>query len=481
MQVTETLSDGLKRAYSVVVPAAEIESKWGAKLAEIGRTIRLPGFRPGKVPVNLVRQRYGASVMAEVMQDALSTAADQVIEERGLRPAGQPKIALAGEPNVNAKAASDLAFNVELEILPEITAPDLASLNLVRYRAEVATDKIDETLTTIAKQQRDTTPIDEDRGAETGEVLTVDFLGTVDGVPFEGGAGEDAKVEIGGQGFIPGFSEGMLGMKVGEVRDIDVTFPTEYHAEALAGKAAVFKITAKSLAKPIESEIDDALAVKLGFESLEKLRETILGQMQRELDGMARLRIKRELLDVLAEKADFPAPQNLVDAEFGAIWQRVEQDMKSGQIDEEDKDKDPETLKAEYRAIADRRVRLGLLLSEIGPRRQDRGGPGRADCRAAPGGVALSRPGNAGGGILPQDAGRHRAAARPALRGQGGGLHPGDGQGGRPPRCPRGSGDAGRGGGPETLVSSRPKSPNPLKRRSMKPRHPRADESEQAA
>jgi trigger factor len=366
MQVTETLSDGLKRAYSVVVPAAEIESKWGAKLAEIGRTIRLPGFRPGKVPVNLVRQRYGASVMAEVMQDALSTAADQVIEERGLRPAGQPKIALAGEPNVNAKAASDLAFNVELEILPEITAPDLASLNLVRYRAEVATDKIDETLATIAKQQRDTTPIEEDRGAETGEVLTVDFLGTVDGVPFEGGAGEDAKVEIGGQGFVPGFSEGMLGMKVGEVRDIDVTFPTEYHAEALAGKAAVFKITAKSLAKPIESEIDDALAVKLGFESLEKLRETILGQMQRELDGMARLRIKRELLDVLAEKADFPAPQNLVDAEFGAIWQRVEQDMKSGQIDEEDKDKDPETLKAEYRAIADRRVRLGLLLSEIG-------------------------------------------------------------------------------------------------------------------
>jgi trigger factor len=173
-------------------------------------------------------------------------------------------------------------------------------------------------------------------------------------------------VEIGGQGFIPGFSEGMLGMKPGEERDIDVTFPAEYHAEALAGKAAVFKITAKTLSKPVESAIDDALAVKLGFESLEKLRETVVGQMQRELDQMARLRIKRELLDVLAEKADFPAPQNLVEAEFGAIWARVEQDMKSGEIDEEDKDKDSETLKAEYRAIADRRVRLGLLLSEIG-------------------------------------------------------------------------------------------------------------------
>ncbi len=366
MQVTETLSDGLKRAYSVTVPAAEIESKWGAKLAEIGRTIRLPGFRPGKVPVNLVRQRYGASVMAEIMQDALNNAADQLVEERGLRPAGQPKIALAGEPNINAKAASDLNFNVELEILPEITAPDLAALNLVRYRAEVDPSKANETLATIAKQQRETVPVEEDRGAEMGDILVVDFLGSVDGVPFDGGAGQDAKVEIGGEGFIPGFSEGMAGMKPGEERDIDVTFPAEYHAEALAGKPAVFKITAKSLATPVETAIDDALAVKLGFESLEKLRETLVGQMQRELDQMARLRIKRELLDVLAEKADFPAPQNLVDAEFGAIWARVEQDLKSGQIDEEDKDKDPETLKTEYRGIADRRVRLGLLLSEIG-------------------------------------------------------------------------------------------------------------------
>jgi trigger factor len=152
MQVTETLSDGLRRAYSVTVPAAEIESKWGAKLAEIGRTIRLPGFRPGKVPVNLVRQRYGASVMAEVMQDALSTAADQLVEERGLRPAGQPKIELAGQPDINAKAASDLSFNVELEILPEIVAPDLSALNLVRYRAEVALDKVEDTLSTMWKR-----------------------------------------------------------------------------------------------------------------------------------------------------------------------------------------------------------------------------------------------------------------------------------------------------------------------------------------
>jgi trigger factor len=366
MQVTETLSDGLRRAFSVVVPAAEIEGRVKTKLADITKTIRLPGFRPGKVPVNLVRQRYGASVMAEVMQDALNTAADQVVEERGLRPAGQPRVSLNGEPKIGKGEASDLAFNVELEILPEITTPDLAAISLTRLRSEVAADVIDKTVERLATQQRETVPVEEDRGAETGDILTVDFAGSVDGVPFEGGAGQDTKVEIGGAGFIPGFSEGMVGLRPGEERDVDVTFPAEYHAPALAGKAAVFKITAKSLARPVEAPIDDALASKLGFESLEKLRGAVSEQMQRELDQMSRLRIKRELLDVLAEKADFPAPQNLVDAEFGAIWQRVEQDLASGQVDDEDRGKDTDTLRAEYRSIADRRVRLGLLLSEIG-------------------------------------------------------------------------------------------------------------------
>ncbi len=366
MQVTETLSDGLRRAFSVVVPAAEIEGRVKTKLADISKTIRLPGFRPGKVPVNLVRQRHGASVMAEVMQDALNNAADQVVEERGLRPAGQPRISLSGEPNVSAGPASDLAFNVELEILPDITTPDLASLKLTRLRSEVAADVVDKTIDRLAAQQRPMTAVEEDRGAETGEVLTVDFLGTVDGVPFEGGAGQDAKVEIGGQGFIPGFSEGMLGMKPGEERDVPVTFPAEYHAEALAGKAASFKVTAKALERAGEMAIDDEMATKVGFELLEKLREAVVGQLQRELDQMSRLRIKRELLDTLSDKADFPAPQNLVEAEFGAIWARVEQDMAGGQVDEEDRGKDTDTLRAEYRAIADRRVRLGLLLSEVG-------------------------------------------------------------------------------------------------------------------
>ncbi len=366
MQVTETLSDGLKRAFSVVVPGAEIEDRVRAKLAEVSRTMKLPGFRPGKVPVNLVRQRYGASITAEVMQDSLNTAADLVVEERGLRPAGQPRIALIGEPDVKAASVSDLAFSMEMELLPEITAPDLGSLKLTRLRSEVAPEVIEKTLERLAAQQRELTVVEDDRAAESGDVVTVDFVGSVEGVPFEGGAGQDTKVEIGGEGFIPGFSEGLIGIKVGEERDVDVTFPAEYHAEALAGRAAVFKMTAKALGRYGQTAIDDALATKLGFESLDKLRETMSAQMQRELDQMGRLRIKRELLDALADLAAFPAPQNLVDAEFGAIWQRVEQDTAAGQVDDEDRGKDAETLRAEYRAIADRRVRLGLLLSEIG-------------------------------------------------------------------------------------------------------------------
>jgi trigger factor len=366
MQVTETLSDGLKRAYAVVVPAAEIEGKVRAKLADLGRTIRLPGFRPGKVPVNLVRQRYGASVMAEVMQTSLDSAADLVIEERGLRPAGQPRIELDGEPKVDVAHPSDLAFRLELEILPEIAAPDLAALHLVRLRAEVSAEKVNQVVQRLAGSQREMTPVEEDRGAEKGEFLTVDFTGSVDGVPFEGGSGQDTPVEIGGEGFIPGFAEGLEGMKPGETRSIPVVFPADYHAEALAGKSAVFEVTAKSLAKPSETKDENEVASKLGFETADKLRELVAEQMQRELDQQSRLRIKRELLDVLSEKADFQVPQNLVEAEFAAIWQRVEADQKAGQVDEEDRGKDPETLRSEYRAIADRRVRLGLLLAEIG-------------------------------------------------------------------------------------------------------------------
>ena len=365
MQVTETLSEGLKRSYAVTVPAAEIESRTKSKLDEIGKSLRLPGFRPGKVPANLVRQRYGNAVMAEIMQDAVNSAAERVVEDGKLRPAGQPRISLANEPQIGG-AIQDLEIKVELELLPDITLPDLSAISLVRLRAEPSDDTIAKALESIATQNRELETIEEDRGAATGDVLVVDFTGSIDGVPFDGGAGTDMPVELGGAGFIPGFAEQLDGLKPGETRSIDVTFPADYQAANLAGQAAKFEIVAKALKKPVPAMQDDSLATKIGFEDFEKLKDAVRGQMQSEFDQLSRLRIKRELLDVLAEQAKFEAPPTMLEAEFASIWQRVEADRQKGQEDEDDRGKDEPTLRAEYLAIADRRVRLGLMLSEIG-------------------------------------------------------------------------------------------------------------------
>ncbi|MDR3536144.1 MAG: trigger factor [Acetobacteraceae bacterium] len=369
MQVTETLSDGLKRAYTVVVPAADIESRRMARLTDLGKTLRLPGFRPGKVPLPVVKQRYGTAVSAEVLEESVNEATRQVLSERGLRPAQQPKVDLVTADPAQA-GTTDLEFKVELELLPDITLPDFGSVALTRLKAEVAPEAIDKALGEIATRNRDLQdiPAEElgDRGAAKGEVLTVDYLGKLDGTPFPGGTGTDTDVEIGGTGFIPGFSEQMEGMKPGDVRVIDVTFPEEYGSKELAGKAATFDITAKQLRKAVVPAADEALATKLGFETLEELRGVISQQMQRELDGLTRLRIKRQLLDALSDLANFAAPEGMVEQEFAQIWQRLESDRAAGKLDEDDKDKDEDTLKAEYRAIAERRVRLGLLLAEIG-------------------------------------------------------------------------------------------------------------------
>ena len=361
MQVTETLSDGLKRGFAVTVPASDLETKRTAKLQEIGRTIRLPGFRPGKVPANLVRQRYGTAVMAEILEESVNSATRQVMEDRGLRPATQPKVDVT-----QIEDAKDLQFTVEVELLPEIAMPDFSGIELVRYKAEPADEAVDKALEEIASRQEGRTPVTEDRGAQTGDTLTVDFLGRVDEVAFPNGTGTDMAVKLGAAGFIPGFSEGMEGMRPGESRTIEVTFPEEYHAKDLAGKKATFDLVAKTLEQSVPAVLDDALATSIGFESLEKLREVVVLQIQREYDSVSRMRIKRDLLDALSKAATFEVPGSMVDAEFEQIWARVKSDLESGRADDEDKGKDEETLKADYRAIAERRVRLGLLLSEIG-------------------------------------------------------------------------------------------------------------------
>jgi trigger factor len=369
MQVTETLSEGLKRAYTVVVPAADIESKRAARLANLGKTLNLPGFRPGKVPLMVVRQRYGTAVTAEVLEESVSEATQQVLTDRGLRPALQPRIDVVSL-DAGSGAAKDLEFKVELELLPDITLPDFSNINLERMRVEVAAEPVDKALAEIAQRNRDLVEItaDElgDRGAASGEVLAVDYVGRVEGVEFPGGTGNDIDVELGGGGFIPGFSEQLEGMKPGESRTIEVTFPAEYGATNLAGKAATFDVTAKKLSRAVVPPIDDELAKKLGFDDLAAMREAITRRIQAEYDQLSRLRLKRQLLDALAELTSFASPDGMVEQEFSQIWQRLEADRKEGRLDDDDKDKDEETLKADYRAIAERRVRLGLLLAEIG-------------------------------------------------------------------------------------------------------------------
>ena len=362
MNVTETLSDGLRRGFAITVPMAAIEEKRSAKLGEISKTVRLPGFRPGKVPASIVKQRYGTAVMAEVLEESVQDAMQQVLEERGLRPAAQPKVDVKQMP----ENQQDLQFDLEVELLPEIVMPDFGSMQLTRYKAEPSAEEMDKALGELAARQEGREPVTEDRGAAAGDTLTVDFVGKVGGVPFPGGTGTDTPVKLGGAGFIPGFAEGMEGMKVGEERQVHVTFPEEYHAKELAGQAATFDVTAKTLEQSKPVEVNEELATNLGFENLEELREALASQMRRQYDNISRMRIKRDLLDELAKHVSFEVPPSMVDAEFKQIWARVESDLKEGKLDDEDKGKDEETLRAEYRPIAERRVRLGLLLAEIG-------------------------------------------------------------------------------------------------------------------
>ncbi len=363
MQVTETLSEGLKRAYNVVLPVSDTDAKREKRLAEVAKTVNIPGFRPGKVPMVVVKKRYSGAVTAEVLEESVNEATTKVMQDRGLRSASQPKVEI-----ITLEEGKDLEFKIEVELLPEIPMPDFASIELTRPKAEASPEAIDKTLGEIAARQRELVTLEGDDivPAELGHVMTIDFLGHVDGVAFEGGTGTDMDVELGGTGFIPGFAEQLVGMKPGESRVIDVTFPAEYGAKDLAGKAATFDISAKALKKAMIPEQNDELASKLGFDSLEDVRKAISSSMQREYDQLSRLRIKRELLDALAKLVDFPVPESMVNSEFEQIWQRIEADKAKGEADAEDAGKDEATLKGEYRAIAERRVRLGLLLSEIG-------------------------------------------------------------------------------------------------------------------
>ncbi|HVM77975.1 MAG TPA: trigger factor [Stellaceae bacterium] len=364
MQITETNTEGLRREFKVVVAATDIEQRMTSRLSEIGRTVRLPGFRPGKVPMKVLKRRYGQAVIGEVIERAVNDSSNEALRSRNLRPALQPKVEI-----VAFNEGTDLEYNLAVEVLPEFEPMDFASLELERLRPEVPEAEVQKALERIARQQRKSETAD--RAAEKGDAVVIDFKGTVDGKEFPGGAAQGYTLELGSGSFIPGFEEQIVGAKAGESRTVAVTFPAEYAAAELAGKAASFEVGVKEVRGFTEQPIDDSLAQAVGMEKLDELREAVSEQIERDYEDLARQRLKRALLDKLAERHEFPVPAGMVDIEFNAIWQQFEQErerQKKAGEPESDEPINEEEIKAEYRAIAERRVRLGLLLAEVGRR-----------------------------------------------------------------------------------------------------------------
>jgi len=362
MQITETTTEGLKREFKVVIPAADIEQRMTSRLSEIGRSVRLPGFRPGKVPMTVLRKRYGSAVMSEVLERAVNDTSGEALREQKLRPALQPKVEI-----VAFNEGTDLEFKLAVEVLPEIHPMDFAELKLERLRPEVPGEEVQTALERVARQQRKSEAVD--RPAESGDVVVIDFKGSVDGKEFPGGSAEGYSLELGTNSFIPGFEDQIVGAKAGETRTVSLVFPADYGAPDLASKPATFEVKIKEVRALQAQPLDDSLAQAVGMEKLDELRQSLSEQIERNYEDLARQRLKRALLDRLAERHEFAVPQGMVEIEFGAIWQQFEQErarQKTAGDAAAEESVDEEALKAEYRTIAERRVRLGLLLAEVG-------------------------------------------------------------------------------------------------------------------
>lgn len=366
MQVQETLSEGLKREYQITVPAKDLDGRVAARLEELKSRVRINGFRPGKVPAEHLKRLYGRSVFGEVLQELMTEANKKIVDEKNVKLAMQPKVSLPEEESeveqvVEGKA--DLTYKVEVEILPEIAVGDLKSISIERPVADIEDADVQETLDRLASQNA--TYEKKDGAAADKDKVVIDFVGSIDGVEFEGGKGEGHPLILGSGQFIPGFEEQLVGVKAGDKKDVTVSFPAEYQAKDLAGKEAVFAVTVQDVEAAKNVAIDDELAKKLGMESLDKLKEAIREQIQTGYDQAARQRLKRSLLDALDATHKFELPPTLVEQEFSGIWSRVSKELESG--DETLREgKTDDQLQAEYRTIAERRVRLGLLLAEIG-------------------------------------------------------------------------------------------------------------------
>jgi trigger factor len=367
MQVVEKSSEGLSRVIAVTIPVAELNQKLDAKLKEVAPQMKLKGFRPGKVPMSHVKKTFGRDLMGEIVNDALNSSSQKALEDAKVRPAAPAEMKLTSDMDKVIAGTEDLAYEMALEVMPDFAPTDIKKLKLERPTYEATDADLDEALTELAGQAKS---YEDKKGkavkAAEGDEVTIDFLGKLDGEPFEGGAAEDAQLVIGSNRFIPGFEEQLKGAKVGDETVLNVTFPEDYQAKHLAGKAVTFDVKVKAIKAEAPAVVDEEFAKRIGIESLDKLKELLRTNLNQQYTGAARFKLKRALLDALDKAHDFPLPPKMVEAEFDGIWQQVQADKDAGRLPEEDAKKSEKKLKDEYHKIAERRVRLGLVLAEIG-------------------------------------------------------------------------------------------------------------------
>ncbi len=361
MQVTETKNEGLTREFAITILAKDIETRVDAKLEQLKGDIQIPGFRPGKVPMTLLRKRYSKAVLGEILESAVSESSQKALEDNGLRPAVQPKIEVT-----SFDEGTDLEYKMSVELMPDFEPMDFSTLSLERLKGKVSDKEIDEAVERMAKDFRKSEPVARARKAKAGDVAVIDYVGKIDGEAFEGGSAEGHHLELGSGRFIPGFEDQLVGAKPGDHVAVEVTFPEAYPSAELAGKKAAFDVDVKELREYVDTPVDDEFAKSMGFESIDQLREQIGGRLEQEYAQVARTRLKRQLLDKLNDAHPFDVPPGMADGEFDAIWEQFEQAKAQGTLDEEDAGREEDEVKAEYRSIAERRVRLGLLLSEVG-------------------------------------------------------------------------------------------------------------------
>lgn len=364
MDVTEKSAEGLDRQFSVRVPAEELDEKLTARLSELKGQVHLKGFRKGKAPVSYLKKLYGKGVMSEIVQEIVTETTQKAFSERDLQPAMQPHPHFHSDMDAVMAGGTDLEYEVHAEILPDFEPADVAQLKLTKPVADIPDEDLDEALQRIADQQVTYAARGKTAKAKDGDMVTADFVGRVGGEEFEGGKGEKVDIVLGSNSFIPGFEEQLVGAKTGEGVTVKLSFPDDYGAADLAGKEAEFDVHVHEVKAPEKVAIDDELAKKVGLESLEELKTRVKERISADYKQLSRAHVKRALLDKLDAAHDFDLPKSMVNAEFDQIWRQVQ----SAELDEEDKEKSEDELKEEYRKIAERRVRLGLVLAEIGKR-----------------------------------------------------------------------------------------------------------------